>query len=244
MFSWPQNGKTYLIRGRRYWRYDDAARRPDPGYPRDLSLWEGAPPAPDDVTVGNTGGRVRGERLGGPRDAERGPPGGFGEPSGVTRRSGRGGLDGPPKCLLPAPQVTPTSSRAPTTGAFSRAASRRSPTPLNPWVTSGWTARPPALAPTPPGPPKRPSSLEPAIVSARSIRPQGGHRCPSCCPFYPCWWGASPPAEEERPGGGSAGMLRDACGGSLALQTRTNGQPLGHAPPLQEAPFPRRAGVF
>ncbi|KAF0881236.1 MMP25 protein, partial [Crocuta crocuta] len=56
VFSWPQNGKTYLIRGRRYWRYDDAARRPDPGYPRDLSLWEGAPPAPDDVTVGNTGG--------------------------------------------------------------------------------------------------------------------------------------------------------------------------------------------
>nr|XP_040133789.1 matrix metalloproteinase-25 isoform X2 [Ictidomys tridecemlineatus] len=54
-FSWPFNGKTYLIRGQQYWRYDEAASRPDPGYPRDLSLWEGAPPAPDDVTVGNTG---------------------------------------------------------------------------------------------------------------------------------------------------------------------------------------------
>nr|XP_044602298.1 matrix metalloproteinase-25 isoform X1 [Equus asinus] len=60
VFSWPQNGKTYLIRGQRYWRYDEAAARPDPGYPRDLSLWEGAPLAPDDVTVSNTGGRARG----------------------------------------------------------------------------------------------------------------------------------------------------------------------------------------
>ena len=59
VFSWPLNGKTYLIRGRLYWRYDEAAARPDPGYPRDLSLWEGAPPAPDDVTVSNTGGRAR-----------------------------------------------------------------------------------------------------------------------------------------------------------------------------------------
>lgn len=55
VFSWPLNGKTYLIRGQRYWRYDEAAARLDPGYPRALSLWEGAPPAPDDVTNGNTG---------------------------------------------------------------------------------------------------------------------------------------------------------------------------------------------
>ncbi|XP_006914247.1 matrix metalloproteinase-25 [Pteropus alecto] len=55
VFSWPLNGKTYLVRGQRYWRYDDAAARPDPGYPRDLSLWEGAPHSPDDVTVSNTG---------------------------------------------------------------------------------------------------------------------------------------------------------------------------------------------
>uniref|UniRef100_A0A8C2VSL3 Matrix metalloproteinase-25 n=1 Tax=Chinchilla lanigera TaxID=34839 RepID=A0A8C2VSL3_CHILA len=55
VFSWPLNGKTYLIRGRQYWRFDEAAARPDPGYPRDLSLWEGAPPAPDDVTVSNAG---------------------------------------------------------------------------------------------------------------------------------------------------------------------------------------------
>lgn len=69
VFSWPQNGKTYLVRGQRYWRYDDAAARPDPGYPRDLSLWEGAPQAPDDVTVSNTGRRARREGLR-PRDCK------------------------------------------------------------------------------------------------------------------------------------------------------------------------------
>ncbi|XP_036265755.1 matrix metalloproteinase-25 [Pipistrellus kuhlii] len=55
VFSWPLNGKTYLVRGHRYWRFDEAAARPDPGYPRDLSLWEGAPPSPDDVAVSNDG---------------------------------------------------------------------------------------------------------------------------------------------------------------------------------------------
>ncbi|XP_051692184.2 matrix metalloproteinase-25 [Oryctolagus cuniculus] len=55
VFSWPANGKTYLVRGRSYWRFDEEARRADPGYPRDLSLWEGAPLAPDDVTVSNAG---------------------------------------------------------------------------------------------------------------------------------------------------------------------------------------------
>lgn len=69
VFSWPLNGKTYLVRGQRYWRYDDAAARPDPGYPRDLSLWEGAPLSPDDVTVSNTGKRARAKGLG-PRDCK------------------------------------------------------------------------------------------------------------------------------------------------------------------------------
>ncbi|XP_075384182.1 matrix metalloproteinase-25 [Tenrec ecaudatus] len=55
VFSWPLNGKTYLVRGQQYWRYDEAAASPDPGYPRSLSLWEGAPSAPDDVTISNTG---------------------------------------------------------------------------------------------------------------------------------------------------------------------------------------------
>lgn len=55
VFSWPFNGKTYLIRGQKYWRYDEVAASPDPDYPRPLSLWEGAPFAPDDVTIGNTG---------------------------------------------------------------------------------------------------------------------------------------------------------------------------------------------
>uniref|UniRef100_G3SXP0 Matrix metalloproteinase-14 n=1 Tax=Loxodonta africana TaxID=9785 RepID=G3SXP0_LOXAF len=48
VFSWPLNGKTYLVRSQQYWRYDEAAGSPDPGYPRALSLWEGAPSAPDD----------------------------------------------------------------------------------------------------------------------------------------------------------------------------------------------------
>uniref|UniRef100_F6ZE70 Matrix metallopeptidase 25 n=1 Tax=Monodelphis domestica TaxID=13616 RepID=F6ZE70_MONDO len=50
VFSWPQNGKTYLIRGEHYWRYDEAVQSPDPGYPKSLNLWEGAPSAPDDRT--------------------------------------------------------------------------------------------------------------------------------------------------------------------------------------------------
>ncbi|XP_072459011.1 matrix metalloproteinase-25 [Notamacropus eugenii] len=55
VFSWPQNGKTYLIRGEQYWRFDEAVHSVDPGYPKNLILWEGAPSAPDDVTVGNKG---------------------------------------------------------------------------------------------------------------------------------------------------------------------------------------------
>lgn len=58
VFSWPFNGKTYLIRGQKYWRYDEVAGSPDPDYPRPLSLWEGAPFAPDDVTISNTGVEV------------------------------------------------------------------------------------------------------------------------------------------------------------------------------------------
>lgn len=47
--------QSFLIRGQQYWRYDEEAARLDPGYPRALSLWEGAPPSPDDVTISNTG---------------------------------------------------------------------------------------------------------------------------------------------------------------------------------------------
>lgn len=94
MFSWPLNGKTYLIRGRQYWRYDEAAARPDPGYPRDLSLWEGAPPAPDDVTVSNTGGRAR--APGGPSDGGPGVVGWWGlqSPGWGEKRCGERGLGG------------------------------------------------------------------------------------------------------------------------------------------------------
>lgn len=55
VFSWPLNGKTYLVHQQRYWRYDETAARPDPGYPKNLGLWEGAPGSPDDVMVDNAG---------------------------------------------------------------------------------------------------------------------------------------------------------------------------------------------
>lgn len=100
VFSWPLNGKTYLIRGRRYWRYDEAAARPDPDYPRDLSLWEGAPHAPDDVTVSNTGGRERprGEAEGW---GTTGRPGVWESPRERSCTGGGAGLDQPLKHLLP-----------------------------------------------------------------------------------------------------------------------------------------------
>lgn len=98
MFSWPLNGKTYLIRGRQYWRYDEAAARPDPGYPRDLSLWEGAPSAPDDVTVSNTGGRAR--ASGGLGDGGPGAVGWWGlqTPAWAEKRCGERGLEGGQAC--------------------------------------------------------------------------------------------------------------------------------------------------
>lgn len=192
VFSWPLNGKTYLVRGQRYWRFDEAAGRADPGYPRDLGLWEGAPAAPDDVTVSNTGGRA----------GEAGGPG--------ARRAGAGG-PGQPRAP-PSPQVTPTSSRAPTTGAFPRAASRRSRTPRSPWAPRGWTARRPALARALPGPPKRPRSRGPASVSARSAGLRGGRRGPSCWPSGPCCWGAPLLAEARRGWAARPGALPPGLG--------------------------------
>lgn len=157
VFSWPLNGKTYLIRGQQYWRYDEVAARLDPGYPRVLSHWEGAPPAPDDVTVSNTGvGNPGNPHLrivvpGGPRERK-----GKDEGEGITTRGrarelvwkkrsgGFGSGLGQGSEVSPLPQVTPTFSRALFSGALRRAVSNLSRIPPSPWGPSGWTALPPA----------------------------------------------------------------------------------------------------
>ena len=116
--------------------------------------------------------------------------------SGAERGVWRVGRRGPAPQTSPSPQVTPSSSRASTTGASPRAASKPSRTPPNRWVPSSWTAPPPVWALVPPDPPERPLSPETATVSAGSVRLQGGLRCPSCL-FCPCWWGAGPPPEGD-----------------------------------------------
>ncbi|UYV61285.1 MMP15 [Cordylochernes scorpioides] len=40
---WGHNGKTYFFAGRRYWRFDETVGRVEPDYPRDMSMWRGAP---------------------------------------------------------------------------------------------------------------------------------------------------------------------------------------------------------
>ena len=118
--------------------------------------------------------------------------------SGAERAVWRVGRRGPaPPTSPPSLQVTPTSSRASTTGASPRAASKPSRTPPNRWVPSSWTAPPPVWALGHPDPPERPLSPETATVSAGSVRLQGGLRCPSCLSCL-CWWGAWPPPEGDR----------------------------------------------
>ena len=245
MFSWPLNGKTYLIRGRQYWRYDEAAARPDPGYPRDLSLWEGAPPAPDDVTVSNTGGRAR--AMGG--------QGSWGGGACIARAGGRSGAErgvwrvgrrGPaPQTSPPSPQVTPTSSRASTTGASPRAASKPSQTPPNPWVPSSWTAPPPVCALRSSDPPEQPLNPETVTVSARSVRLQGGLRCSSCL-FCPCWWGVWPPPEGAcgclEGTGSPTGPPRVVAVGSLSQAQDSARMQLGMPVELSPGGWKHRAG--
>ncbi|XP_034050453.1 matrix metalloproteinase-17 isoform X2 [Thalassophryne amazonica] len=54
-FVWAHNGKTYLFSGGEFWRFDEsrigqeASRQPEPGYPRDSSLWKGVPANVDDI---------------------------------------------------------------------------------------------------------------------------------------------------------------------------------------------------
>ncbi|KAM6897959.1 matrix metalloproteinase-25 [Lycodopsis pacificus] len=54
-FIWAHNGKTYLFSGGRFWRFDESrkgqrvTRQPEPGYPRNNSLWGGVPTHMDDI---------------------------------------------------------------------------------------------------------------------------------------------------------------------------------------------------
>ncbi|XP_030610488.1 matrix metalloproteinase-17 [Archocentrus centrarchus] len=54
-FVWAHNGKTYLFSGGEFWRFDENSKdgqvtmQPDPGYPRENSLWEGMPTHMDDI---------------------------------------------------------------------------------------------------------------------------------------------------------------------------------------------------
>ncbi|XP_071318520.1 matrix metalloproteinase-25 isoform X2 [Trachinotus anak] len=54
-FIWAHNGKTYLFSGGKFWRFDESRKgeqvtmEPEPGYPRDNSLWAGVPSHMDDV---------------------------------------------------------------------------------------------------------------------------------------------------------------------------------------------------
>ncbi|KAM8730471.1 matrix metalloproteinase-17 [Acanthopagrus schlegelii] len=54
-FIWAHNGKTYLFSDGEFWRFDESRKgeqtnmQPEPGYPRDNSLWAGVPNHMDDI---------------------------------------------------------------------------------------------------------------------------------------------------------------------------------------------------
>lgn len=58
-FVWAHNGKTYIFSGGEFWRFSEGLesgrRRPDAGYPRNSSLWKGAPSNPDDIITWSDG---------------------------------------------------------------------------------------------------------------------------------------------------------------------------------------------
>nr|XP_019939115.1 PREDICTED: matrix metalloproteinase-17-like [Paralichthys olivaceus]XP_019939116.1 PREDICTED: matrix metalloproteinase-17-like [Paralichthys olivaceus] len=60
-FIWAHNGKTYLFSQGEFWRFDESrkgeqvTRNPDPGYPKDSSLWEGVPSDMDDIITWGEG---------------------------------------------------------------------------------------------------------------------------------------------------------------------------------------------
>lgn len=63
-FIWAHNGKTYLFSDGEFWRFDKSHQNsqtiigPEPGYPRDNSLWAGVPSHMDDVISWGEGTRL------------------------------------------------------------------------------------------------------------------------------------------------------------------------------------------
>ena len=43
VFVWGKNGKTYLFYQNLYWRFNEATKSIDEGYPQDISRWNGVP---------------------------------------------------------------------------------------------------------------------------------------------------------------------------------------------------------
>uniref|UniRef100_A0A671KJ31 Matrix metalloproteinase-25-like n=1 Tax=Sinocyclocheilus anshuiensis TaxID=1608454 RepID=A0A671KJ31_9TELE len=58
-FIWAHNGKSYIFSGGEFWRFSEGPetekRHPDAGYPRNSSLWKGAPSNPDDIITWEDG---------------------------------------------------------------------------------------------------------------------------------------------------------------------------------------------
>ncbi|KAK2876886.1 hypothetical protein Q8A67_020982 [Cirrhinus molitorella] len=58
-FVWAHNGKTYIFSGGEFWRFSEGPEtekhHPDTGYPRNTSLWKGAPSNPDDIITWGDG---------------------------------------------------------------------------------------------------------------------------------------------------------------------------------------------
>ena len=42
-FVWGKNGKTYFFYQNLYWRFNEATKTMDSGYPQDISRWNGVP---------------------------------------------------------------------------------------------------------------------------------------------------------------------------------------------------------
>ena len=55
--EWPRNGKAYFFKGDKYWRYNIARNKIDPGYPRKMRhAWKGVPATGlDDAILWNDG---------------------------------------------------------------------------------------------------------------------------------------------------------------------------------------------